>query len=203
MLHDLNFDPKFTHADSAGKKHRDPTSICENMPNYFNKRIIFLIRDPRDTIVSYYFHAVQEARWDGDVKEFIRTPEVGIERILAFNKGWLAEREKFSDFMVASYEQMHEDTESVLKHVVEFCRIPFVGEDVIKSVAERNRFQKLKSREKSGELREAFGDRFAARGADDDVMQIRRGRVAGYTDYLDKEDVEFCNELMARYDYTV
>lgn len=52
---------------------------------YKNKGVVFLARDPRDTVVSYYFHlAKRDRRFSGDIADFIRDERFGIERIIDF-----------------------------------------------------------------------------------------------------------------------
>src|SRR5262245_57338285 len=95
MLADLNAYPRFTHAQSKFVLALPASAIGEDMERYTHRRILFLIRDPKDTVSSNYHHVTKaDKRWQGDFKTFLRHPNYGFERILAFNRAWIGERQR-------------------------------------------------------------------------------------------------------------
>jgi hypothetical protein len=201
MLHELGFDPRFSHVDAGYRKQNGPSDICKHIPRYCRRRIIFLIRDPLDVVVSLYHHALRRDTWRGSFGEFIRLGQQGFERILAFNLGWLEHRAQFRDFIVISYEAMRINPERSLRAVLNFTGASRAAEADIERVAVGNRFDAMKKREACGELRRRFGSRFSAGLTSGNQMVVRRGVVGGYRDEMTEEELEYCGELMWRYRY--
>jgi hypothetical protein len=201
MLHDLAIEPRFTHVGSKAILQNPPERVCEGMERYYKRHIIFLHREPRDVLVSYYHHCCRQDYWDGDLPSFIRNPNTGFERILAFNLGWLEASARFTDFMVVGYEELRANPHRDLARMVRFMRCGLTRRSDIDRAVENNTFQNMKKREQSGELRARFGDRFTAGGSSEDKMIVRRGVIGGHNAELDAADHEFCDELLRRYDY--
>ena len=201
MLHELGFDPHFTHADASYRKQSSPSEICNGMARYYRCRIIFLIRDPLDVAVSLYHHALRRDTWRGSFDEFIRLSHQGFERVLAFNLGWLEHRDQFRDFIVISYEAMRTNPERCLRAVLNFMGASHTPDPDIERVVMGNRFDAMKKREACGELRRRFGSRFSTGVVSDNLMVVRRGVVGGYRDEMTDEELEYCGELMRRHKY--
>jgi len=208
MFADLDAYPRFTHAGSKFRLHHPPERVCEGMQRYRRFKILFVYRDPKDTVASNYFQVTRKDRYwrGGEIKEFIRDPEFGFERIVAFNLGWMARRDRFRRFHAVAYEMLREDTAQQLRAIVDFIGLPGVGDDEIRAAVDHNSFESMRRRELSGELYQRFGDRFATRHearADPERLKVRRGKSGGHRDYLDAADVAYCDEILARYGYAL
>jgi hypothetical protein len=203
MLADLGIPAKFTHAGAAWKHRLPPEAVCRDLDRHRHRAIVFLARDPLDAIVSNYFQATRTDQvFEGSIREFVRDPHWGLARLLAFNAGWYAARERFREFHLVRYEDMIRDTAGELAKIVAFLRIPFVERAAIERSAAANQFEAMKQRERGGDLRRRFGDRFTSGGeADDENLKVRRGQVGGWRDYLDADDAAFCTDLIARSRY--
>ena len=69
-------------------------------------------------------------------------------------------------------------------------------------VAEKNQFDRMKRREESGELFSLHGDRFTREKIDDvNERKVRRGRIGGYVDDMDADDIAYCDNLLRQYRY--
>ena len=213
ILNDLNLYPDFTHASSNYLLQRKAAEVKDGMGEFYNKRIIFLVRDPRDTIVSNFFQVVKSDPgeggdikdfYQGTLKELIRDPVLGIEKIIAFNTAWRSERENFQDFMILRYEDMKKDPCAEILRVIDFMNIPFISLRQIQKAVDDNQFKKLQKREISGELYKKYGDRFSKGWhGNEDKLKVRKGKVGSYKDYFDPEDIKYCDDLIANYDYNL
>jgi len=203
MLGDLKIHPRFTHAKSDHRFNKTLDEIGDTIPNFFSRRVVFLIRDPRDTVVSQYFHLAKLANvYNKDLKDFIRDPCAGFERIVVFNKKWCGSRSKFKDFLVVSYEDLQINPIGGLERILKFIGLPFIRKKDVVDAVKNNEFQKLQQREISGELYQIHGDRFAEDGGKGkEGLKVRRGKVGGYVDYLDEEDMDYCEEIFRKYNY--
>ncbi|MBC8095335.1 MAG: sulfotransferase domain-containing protein [Akkermansiaceae bacterium] len=203
MLHDLSVDPRFTHAGAKRKLGRGPDTICSSIADYFGKRVLFLLRDPRDTVVSHFHHCVRQKYWDGDLPGFVRSPKTGFERLLVFNLGWLEANAHFKAFAALRYEDLKQDTEAELARVISFLACGLSGSEQISKAAAAQSFDHMKKREKSGELHLRFGNRFTASSEHDNQRIVRRGVIGGHMDELAPAEQEFCEELLTRYNYNL
>ena len=148
-------------------------------------RTVYLVRDPRAVLVSYYHHYKAEfndpdmpidrfvstylrdpsavgapiARWDVQVGEWIRRAEA--QRVL-----------------MVRYEDLHEDPEGCLSEIVAFCDIPATTE-AVRTAGRRGAFEAMQ-REESRYGAESAGFRLKERRG----TFYRRGEVDGWREEL-------------------
>jgi len=203
MLAELGAKPRFTHANSRLRSGSTPENVASDISEHYHRRILFLLRDPRDTLASNYNHVTKGHNWKGDFKTFIRMPRYGLERMLTYHVAWLGARAKFKrGFRVETYEDLRADTAPALKRIVDFLGVPGVAMEEIEATAARNQFEKMQQRESSGELRAKFSAQFSARDPNDPLgRRVRRGKVGAYADDMDAEDIAYCDALLAKFDY--
>jgi hypothetical protein len=204
MLADLDAYPRFTHAQSKFALALPAAEIGARMQRYTHRRVLFLIRDPKDTVCSNYYHVTKaDKRWQGDFKTFLRHPNFGFERILAFNLAWTGAHSSFHrGFHIESYEDMCANTADALARIVDFLDMPPVARETLTAVAEKNQFDRMKRREETGELFSLHGDRFTREKIDDvNERKVRRGRIGGHVDDMDEADIAYCDNLLRQYRY--
>src|SRR5262245_10951427 len=73
-------------------------------------RVLLLLRDPRDTLVSGFHEASTRFKYEGTMGDFIRDPHRGIEKIVTFNLMWAAAVTGRHGAAIVAYEQMLADT---------------------------------------------------------------------------------------------
>jgi hypothetical protein len=155
-------------------------------------RIVFLVRDPRDVVVSYWFHLSRHwERHTGDLAEFVRDPQFGIADILAYHETWAAVTEKES-LLLVSYEELQADTFSSLRRICDFLEIP-VSDDTLRAAAAAGEFSRMREME----LETAVGG-YAYDRSDDSALRMRRGRVHGFVDYLSIAEEEVVKLHLSR-----
>jgi hypothetical protein len=83
---------------ASGSAMPDPARRVPSPPIVFPQALVrgnisvffSLIRDPQDTVVSFYFQATRRSRvYSGAFRNFLQDPRFGIERIIRFNLLWL------------------------------------------------------------------------------------------------------------------
>jgi hypothetical protein len=190
----------FTHAGTDFNEKTLPLSTSQLTEKllipYAKSRVILLIRDPRDILVSSYFHATKrDLIYTGDISTFIRTDTFGIEKILKFYDIWYRYRWYPKQLLVIRYEDIHGDPENVLKRVLRFSGLDFTDK-LVESAIEYARFDNMQRLEKQ----KAFKDkRLTASDVNDlDSYKVRRGVVGGYADYLSDEDIQFLADRISR-----
>lgn len=105
--------------------------------NRYYTNLIYIVRDPRDTMISYYNFLRGLGWFNGTISDLIRSPEYGINSWVSHLKGWLDESPASLPFMLVRYEDLKSDTASQLNSIYKLLGfdipIPIVNEAVEKS----------------------------------------------------------------------
>ncbi|MCC6781676.1 MAG: sulfotransferase domain-containing protein [Planctomycetes bacterium] len=147
-------------------------------------RVVYMSRDPRDTIVSLFHQVTGRFRdffaFEGTIAEFIRDPYFGAENLAGFQRMWRGAVDAGLAVRVR-YEDAHRDFAGVLRTVLDAFGI-VRGEAEIAAAATAARFSNMKELEQSGEFAEPW---LRTRNA---APKVRRGQVGGFRDELDEAD---------------
>jgi alcohol sulfotransferase len=142
-----------------------------------------MVRDPRDVIVSSYFHATrQKHRFQGDMDRFIADQQGGLPALVRYLNGWAKGIEGRRAY-VLSYEKLTAATVQETANVLSFLGCEIKYGDLERAV-EAGRFSAMKDQELSIGLPAHEYDR-----SDVESLRMRRGQVGGFTDYLDARQV--------------
>jgi hypothetical protein len=179
-------------ADAA---HHD--SLAFDYRLFDGKRILFLIRDPRDTLVSAYFHATRRIHvFDGNIATFVRSSQRGILKWISYHNMWHDNRDRLASFRVVTYESLHATPVPALRGALQAIGLDDATDEELEAAVEFARFENLKKLEAGAEVRKA-----ALRPrdeADPDSFKVRKGRVGGYRQSLSADDIAFIEDALAR-----
>lgn len=155
------------------------------------KRTIMLVRDPRDVLVSSYFHQTRHKhRFEGDIAEFLEDETYGAAAVASYHNGW-ATGLAGGQALTISYEELSEDTHGVVRNILNFLGIA-VDEQVLDDAVRKAQFDKMRKKEQQTGIPGHEYNR-----EDADASRVRRGKVAGYTDYLGPAEDARVQELFA------
>lgn len=165
---------------------------------FSKKKIILLVREPKDVIVSYYSHiAKRDGKYDGSISAFIRDDKFGIEKLLRFYNIWFENRHLLKDLLVIGYEEIRKDPSKNLKKILEFMGAEDIQPEIIENAVAFASFDNMKQLEK-----ESFFENYACAGilkprsSNPESSKVRQGKVGGYSDHLNNEDIEFINKTI-------
>ena len=167
-----------------------------------NNRIILLIRDPRDIIVSFYFHVTlrEERIWHyhGSMSQFIKDPKYGISNIIKFYNGWQKDKHVPKDLIVVRYEDMKDNPVKELQRMCEMLGVDSVIDD-LHEIVEYSSFENMKQMDlkKIPHLLINNGT-LGTVGATPEGLKVRRGKVGGFVDYLSYEEIDYVNNAMIK-----
>ncbi|WP_027997820.1 sulfotransferase domain-containing protein [Sinorhizobium arboris] len=172
-----------------------PTILVSHLdyrPSLFLRRpVIMMVRDPRDVIVSAYFHATRHKhRFAGTLTEFIKDRDQGMPAMIDYLNRWAGGLSNRAHF-VLSYEGLSSDTEERTKAVLEFLGCP-VDRRALRAAVDAGRFEAMQDRERVEGIPAHDYDR-----SDVESLRMRRGKAGGFRDYLDGAQVaeveRFCS----------
>jgi len=108
-----------THDDDAHSK--PPAEVERDKSRYRHRRVVLLVRDPRDVIVSLYHQlSARRDRYHGTLAEFVNQPVGGFASLLAFYDAWAAALDVPAALLVVRYEDLHARPEAELAQVLAF-----------------------------------------------------------------------------------
>jgi hypothetical protein len=191
----------FGHDSSGPRYHKNyQETLDADKSVYQGKKVMLLIRDPKDVVVSYYFQAIKRNKvFEGSLSEFIRDEYMGIKKILAFNSSWYNNQHLLSEFKVVSYEAMHADPKGVLKESLAMMNIKEIDNVILQKATEYGSFENMKKLEASSQF-----DNDSMRPGnpgDPESFKVRKGKIGGYVDYLSEEDIAYIDQVTQEFQY--
>lgn len=175
---------------------RRPEQLRTHKEAYRGRRVLLLVRDPRDTIVSLHLQLTKRWRVDPDMPldEFIWHPRGSFRTMIRFYNIWAANRDVPEELLLARYEDMHADPVKQLRRVLDFVGLPEVDDDIVREAVELNQIERMRESERGDE----YGTRRLRPGDanDPESFKARRGKVGGYVDYIRPEHVEQMDRII-------
>ncbi len=198
MIYDIGrrYDAYFTHLNTNAMGSIG--EIAEYIDKFYdnNKTIIFLSRNPLDTICSYYYEL--NYRHSIDVYGHIsldKTIKSRFEKLIQFNLFW-NKTIKLKGGLHIRYEGI--DRETIIK-LFAFIRRPITGKKSTQ-LMRLSSFHRMKDKEKRGQ----FDDHCSFKPPNkknEDTYKVRRGVIGGYFDILNDDQISYCNKIMEKYNY--
>jgi hypothetical protein len=173
---------------------KDFKSLKFNKNKFGNKRVIFIVRDLRDILVSSYMHLkYREKLIRSNISKFIRDDFLGIQKVINFMNLWYHNRDIPCDFMMISYEQLHMNSVDVLKNILQFLNLEIPDDMIFKSV-NFSSFENMQKMERENINKIPWlkaGDRKDIR-----TYKTRKGEIGSFKDELGMEDTVFLNDMI-------
>jgi hypothetical protein len=196
----------------------DYTRNRDSKKDYYDRRVILLIRDPRDVAVSNYhqwkntvnpykkrLHKLSPDAGKIGVFEYAMDQDYGIPRTVRFLNAWGKELEKTRAHLLVRYEDMRTDPRAVLKDIVLFMGIS-AAEAQIEHAVEYASFDNMRKLEASNDPSAGSRRLMPKDLGNTESFKVRRGKVGGYRDYFSDDqlsviDAYIAENLHASYGY--
>lgn len=169
--------------------------IAASKDRFRGKTVVFLVRDPRDVLVSMYFEASKRSgSYTGTIGDFARERVGGVDAILDYYNVWAAAKAVPRRFHLVRYEDLHRSPAIVLAGVLEAMRLP-VSPAAIDAAVGFSRFDNMRALETQNAFR---SDRLKpGKSGDAESFKTRKGKVGGYRDYLTGADLDWVERRIA------
>ena len=192
--------PHIHHREYIIAKYQDladPRIFRQEEPQFpeFYNRVVFLLRDPRAALLSYYhmylvhFGISPEEVPLGDfVREYLKNDcieelEPYLIRWDRHARYWMERARQGSGIILVKYEEMIADRGAVLGRVADFIGIPYSAEDLALAVG-RGSFEAMQRNEYS------HGVEGLRRAANKEERFIRKGKVDSWREEMPLEVAE-------------
>lgn len=149
-------------------------------PDY--KKVVYLVRNPHDVMLSYYHFVAAQNKFSGSLAEFVRSPQFGIDAWHSHLQGWHDSSPVGLRIYFMRYEDMKIDTVKTLTSMYNILghKLP---ETIISEAVERASFSNMKKVESEW----GWGNRPAG----EKMEFVREGKVGEGSKELSKEDADY------------
>ena len=181
------------HGAATTKAHWDSVDVSK--VKYKDKKVILLVRDPKDVVVSAYFHKSKRKKmaFNASFSDFLRDDVGSLKTYLAFLNSW-ANTKEVSDCLIIRYEEMHRDPEAVLRSTFDFAGVKDISNESLATAIEFGRFDNMRELERSGTL--GSGRLSPIDSNDESSYKTRKGEVGGFVEHFSEDDLAYANSLI-------
>ena len=196
----------FTHDNYT----KDYTGNVDTKADYYDRKVVLLVRHPADVAVSQYHQwrfrmrphkkAINDYPAHGQevsIFDFVARHEAGLPKVIEFMNAWAREVPRLEDLLIVRYEDMRADPAAELGRIAEFARTPASGDEIAEAV----RFASFENM-RALEQRRTFwfaGGRMTARDRGNPAsFKTRRGKVGGWRDYFTQAEASEIEAVVDR-----
>ena len=196
----------FTHDNYI----KDYTGEHDSKAPFYEKKVVLLVRNPKDIAVSQYFqwqHRMRPAKKklnqypphgaDVSAYDFVMDPNCGLPDIIAYLNLWAREADRIESLLVVRYEDMRSDPNKTLQRVMQFIDDDSVDRSAIDGAVEYSSVENMRKLEEKNVFWLAGGRMKPGKKGDPDTYKVRRAKVDGYKDYFDDVERAEIDELVS------
>lgn len=167
--------------------------------SYFNpdyKKVIYLVRDPRDVIISYWYYLSTLGQYHGSLSDLLRAPEFGVDAWSRHVRGWLEETPPSTMINFIRYEDLKARPQFVLKHLLSLFGL-YNQDELIDCALDALSFENMRNSEIEYS---SFNPTIPS-----DHAFMRKGKSGGWREEISESDLRFveniCGNLMSKFNY--
>lgn len=165
-------------------------------PKYRN--VIYILRDPRSVMVSYYKYLLGLGQFKGDIGDLIRDKNYGIKTWTNHLESWLDGIVPATCFNIFKYEDFKLNPEHSVRNLAKLIGVNLSDEEFQRALFKSSFENMQKVEEDTGS--------FALKKHDPDFKFIRKGEIAEWKNILNDVDLHYIRDkasyLMSRFGYT-
>lgn len=152
----------------------------EYLPDY--KRAIFIIRDPRDSMVSYYDYLTKKINGPkiDSFSEFLKNNKFGLPSWMRHLKSWI---ENWS--LIIKYEDLKTDPKKEIKKIMELLKIE-ISENEFNYAIKKSCFENMQAMEKKVGTVKPFQK---------DFKFVRKGKAGDWKNAFNNQDMDYYQRL--------
>jgi hypothetical protein len=189
----------FTHDNCL----TDYTKSGDTKADFYDKRVLLMIRNPADVAVSQFFQ--WQNRMSPRKIELNKLPARGedlsifefvvavLPTVIEFMNIWARAIPQMTNILVVRYEDMRQQPELALTRILEFIGTPGSDDQIRDAVAFAS-YENMKKLEEEN----LFGNKWLIPGdrGNPNSYKVRRAKVGGYRDYFNERELTAIDELV-------
>ena len=196
----------FTHDNYI----KDYTGEYDSKASFYGKKVVLMVRNPKDIAVSQYFqwqHRMRPAKKklnqypphgaDVSAYDFVMDPNCGLPDIIAYLNLWAREAERVERLLVVRYEDMRSDPNKTLRRVMEFINDDSADGSAVDGAVEYLSVENMRKLEEKNVFWLAGGRMKPGKKGDPNTYKVRRAKVGGYKDYFNDAERAEIDELVS------
>lgn len=197
----------FTHDNYI----KDYTGDLDSKAPFYGKKVVLLVRNPKDIAVSQYFqwqHRMRPAKKklnrypphgsEVSAYDFVMDENVGLPGIIDYLNLWAREAERIEDLLIIRYEDMRVDPAAALARVMAFVNGRPANAEAVEGAVEYSSVENMRKLEEKNVFWLAGGRMKPGKKGDPNSYKVRRAKVGGYKDYFSEEEAAQIDELVAK-----
>lgn len=196
----------FTHDNYI----KDYTGEYDSKASFYGKKVVLMVRNPKDIAVSQYFqwqHRMRPVKKklnqypphgaDVSAYDFVMDPNCGLPDIIAYLNLWAREAERVERLLVVRYEDMRSDPNKALRRVMEFINDDSADGSAVDGSVEYSSVENMRKLEEKNVFWLAGGRMKPGKKGDPNTYKVRRAKVGGYKDYFNDAERAEIDELVS------
>ncbi|MGB3296260.1 MAG: sulfotransferase domain-containing protein [Phormidesmis sp.] len=160
---------------------------------YDGQKVILLVRDPRDAIVSRYHQHKASLGFDRLDQYVCEGPDLAA--YIQFYNDWQTHRDRAEDLLVVRYEDMKADTYPEIERIFQFLDLPVTPAE-IRAAIDYASFKNMRKMEVEGSDQLNAGVMSSRKIDRPETFKVRKGVIGGYTSELSEESMAFVDGLV-------
>lgn len=160
---------------------------------YYDQKVILLVRDPRDAIVSRYHQHKASLGFDSLDQYVCEGPDLAA--YIQFYNDWQTHGDRAKDLLVVRYEDMKADTCPEIERVFKFLNVPMTPDDIRQAIDYAS-FQNMRKMEVEGSDQLSVGVMSSRDLARPDSFKVRKGAIGGYASELSAESTALADSMV-------
>lgn len=188
-----------------GKRWRTWEELETDKSRYRNKKVVLLIRDPKDIIVSHFWMCKKRAMtnigglYKEDIEDFYRGAWTGVKRILTYWNIWDENRYIPQEFHIFRYEDLHTNATNEIRRLFAVLNFSEYSDSAIEKAVEKMQFDKQRSIEDSGWP--PWADlKYNGSQQDSSTHTHRVGKIGDYKNHLNAKQIKEVDEIIKQVD---
>jgi len=187
----------FTHDNYI----KDYTGEFDSKASFYSKKVVLLVRNPKDIAVSQYFqwqHRMRPAKKklnqypphgaEVSAYDFVMDPNCGLPDIIRYLNLWAREADRVEKLLIVRYEDMRSDPNKALRRIMEFIDEDVADSSAVDGAVEYSSVDNMRKLEERNVFWFAGGRMKPGKKGDPNTYKVRRAKVDGYRDYFNDEE---------------
>jgi len=154
------------------------------------QRIVYLVRDPRDVMVSFYHYEKAKSRkpYNGEFADFLRDQQFGLARCLHHYRSW----RPYITYLLR-YEELKANPLLALKQTFKAIDVQ-IHDSILSTAIENSSLQKIQELQKANGI--PGGERFT-----NQFVFARQGKPGGWVEYFSSTDLQYYRDMVQRFQF--